>query len=102
MMDILLILTLGALSGFVVAQFVSWAGLLWCGPVVASISAAILQKHGFDWLSGIAITVACLILNQIGYLIGAHFNIKPTSHHARDARTTLPINTKGTKPTHPR
>jgi hypothetical protein len=101
MMDILLILTLGALSGFIVPQFVSWVGLLWCGPVVAATSAAILQKHGFGWLSGIAITVACLTLNQIGYLIGAHFNIKPTSHHARDATTTLPTNTNGTKTTHP-
>jgi hypothetical protein len=100
MMDILLILTLGALSGFIVAQFVSWVGLLWCGPVVAATSAAILQKHGFGWLSGIAITVACLSLNQIGYLIGAYFNIRPTSHHARDARTTLSISTKGTNTTH--
>jgi hypothetical protein len=60
-------------QGLIVARFVSWVGLLWCGPVVAAISAAILQKHGFGWLSGIAITVACLILNQIGYLIGAYF-----------------------------
>jgi hypothetical protein len=86
-------------QGLIVARFVSWVGLLWCGPVVAAISAAILQKHGFGWLSGIAIAVACLILNQIGYLIGAHFNIRPTSHHARDAKTTLPTSTKG-KTTH--
>jgi hypothetical protein len=58
-MDVLLILSLGAL---LVAQFVSWLGLLWCGPVVAAISAAILHKHSFGGLSGIAITVACLIL----------------------------------------
>jgi hypothetical protein len=101
-MDVLLVLSLGALSGFIVAQFVSWLGLLWCGPVVAAISAAILHKHGFGGLSGIAITVACLILNQVGYLIGTHFNIKPTSHHARDATTTLPTSTNGTKTTHPR
>ena len=46
--------------------------------IVAAISAAVLQKHGFGWPSGIAITVACLSLNQIGYLIGAYFKIKPT------------------------
>jgi hypothetical protein len=70
-MDVLLVLSLGALSGFIVAQFVSWLGLLWCGPVVAAISAAILHKHGFGGLSGIAITVARLILNQVGYLIAS-------------------------------
>jgi hypothetical protein len=99
-MDVLLILTVGGLSGFIIAQFVSWFGLVWCGPAVAAISAVILQKHGFGWPSGIAITVACLSLNQIGYLIGAHFKINPTSHHARDATTTLPNSTNGTKSAH--
>jgi hypothetical protein len=69
-MDVFLILTVGALSGFIIAQFVSWFGLLWFGPVLAAISAAILQKHGYAWPSGIAIIVGCLSLNQIGYLLG--------------------------------
>jgi hypothetical protein len=69
-MDVLLILTLGAFSGFILAQFASWYGLVWCGPVVAAISAVILQKHGFRWLSGIAVTVACLSLNQLANLSG--------------------------------
>jgi hypothetical protein len=99
-MEVFLLLMLGALSGYLLAQFTSWFGLAWWGPVLAAISAVILQKYGFGWPSGIAITVACLSLNQIGYLIGAHFRIKPTTHHASDAKTTSPKSANGTKTSH--
>jgi hypothetical protein len=99
-MEVFLILSLGALSGCILAQFTSWFGLVCCGPVLAALSAAILQNHGFGWPSGIAIIVGCLSINQVGYLIGAHFRIDPTIHHASDAKTTLTKSTNGTKTTH--
>jgi hypothetical protein len=95
-----LILMVGALSGLAVAQFFSWLGLVWCAPVLAVVSAVVLQKHGFGWPAGVATIVACLSLNQIGYLIGTYFRIKPTIHHASDTRTTSPKSTIGTKASH--
>jgi hypothetical protein len=38
--------------------------------------------------------------HRIAYLIEAHSNIEPTSHHARDAATTLPTSTNGTEIAH--
>ena len=99
-MDVFLILTLGAFSGAITAQFVSWFGLVWCAPVLATVSAIVLQKQGFSWLSGIAMIVACLSLNQFGYLLGAYFKTKLTIHHAREARTTFPKSTNGTTTAH--
>jgi hypothetical protein len=99
-MVVFLILMVGALSGLVLAQVFSWLGLVWCAPVLAVVSAVLLQRHGFGWPAGFATIVACLSLNQIGYLIGTYFRIKPTIHHASDTRTTSPKSTIGTKASH--
>jgi hypothetical protein len=62
-MEVFLLLTVGALSGYLLALFFSWFALVWWGPVLAVGSAAILHKHGFDWPSGIAVIIGCLSLN---------------------------------------
>jgi hypothetical protein len=56
-------------------------------------SAAILP--GFDWPSGIAVIIGCLSLNQVGFLVGAHFWNKPPIQHASDVGTRSPKSTKG-------
>jgi hypothetical protein len=68
---ILILLALGALSGFVlgIGRF-SWHAILVLGAVLAPLSAVVLQNQGFDALSGISIIVACLAINQAAYLVG--------------------------------
>jgi len=88
-MDAFLLLTIGTLSGFILGRFFSWHAFIVCGPVLPVICAIILQKHGFAWLPGIAVIVGCLCLNQIGYLIGAQFRIKPTCHNPTSAQSDI-------------
>ena len=39
--------------------------------IISLLAAAILQKEGFGFLSGIAIIVGCQTLHQLGYAVGA-------------------------------
>jgi hypothetical protein len=68
---ILILLALGALSGFGlgIGRF-SWPAILVLGAVLAPLSAVVLQNQGFGALSGISIIVACLAINQAAYVIG--------------------------------
>jgi hypothetical protein len=86
MSSILILLALGALSGFVlgVGRF-SWSAILVVGAVLAPLSAVVLQNQGFGALSGISITVACLAINQAAYVVGAiRANNGPTDGSAED------------------
>jgi hypothetical protein len=85
-MAVFLLLAVGALSGYILGQFFSWHVLLLSGPVLAVVSAIILQNHGFAWLSGVAVIVGCLSLNEIGYLAGAYFRITSTMHNPTSPR----------------
>jgi hypothetical protein len=72
MTSIFILLALSAVSGFVLGRGrFSWHAILVAGAVLAPLSAVILQKQGFGALSGISTIVACLIVNQVAYLIGA-------------------------------
>jgi hypothetical protein len=88
-MDVFLLLVVGALSGYILGHFFSWHVLFLCGPVLAVVSAIILQNHGFAWPSGVAIIVGCLGLIEIGYLAGAYFRIT-TIHNPTSPRNTDP------------
>jgi hypothetical protein len=72
MSSIAILLALGALSGFIlgVSRF-SWWAIIAAGAVLAPLSAVALQNLGFGALSGISITVACLAINQVAYVVGA-------------------------------
>ena len=81
MSSFLILLTLSALSGFVLGlSHFSWRAIVAAGAVLAPLSAVVLQNQGFGALSGIAITVACLVINQAAYVVGAiRVNDGPTS-----------------------
>jgi hypothetical protein len=85
-MDVFLLLAVGALSGYVLGHFFSWHVLLLCGLVLAVVSAIVLQNHSFAWLSGVAVIIGCLSLNEIGYLAGAYFRITSTIHNPTSPR----------------
>jgi hypothetical protein len=87
MMDAFLLFIIAALSGFVLGHLFSWHALVVCGPVLAAISAIILQVHSFSFLPEIAIIVGSLSLNQIGYLVGARFRIGRNSGNAISAKS---------------
>jgi hypothetical protein len=57
---------LGLATGLV---FRVWANMV-VGPVVAFGSALALASHGFSFLPGVLVTVACLLVSQLGYLTG--------------------------------
>jgi hypothetical protein len=70
--SVLLLLMLSAASGFAVGKsHFSWRAILATGLVLAPLSAAVLRSQGFGAHSGISVIAACLMLNQIAYLIGA-------------------------------
>jgi len=67
---ILILLAGSALVGFVLGCNFSWPAIMVSGLLLAIISAVVLQKADFGALAGIATIVACLTVNQIGYLVG--------------------------------
>jgi hypothetical protein len=70
MNTILALLAVSALVGLVLGLYFSWIAILVSGPILAIVSATILQNEGFDALTGIAIIVVCLTVNQVAYWIG--------------------------------
>jgi hypothetical protein len=72
MISIFILLAISAVSGFALGRGrLSWHAILVAGAVLAPLSAVILRIQGFGALSGISTIVACLIVNQIAYWIGA-------------------------------
>jgi hypothetical protein len=63
-------LALSALIGFALGAWFSWPAIVACSIGLAMLSAAVLQITGFGALSGIAIIVACLTVNQLAYVMG--------------------------------
>jgi hypothetical protein len=68
---ILTLLAVSALLGLASGLYFSWIAILVSGPILAIFSATVSQSEGFDALTGIAIIVVCLTVNQGAYLIGA-------------------------------
>ena len=67
---VLILLALSVLIGLVLGGRFSWLGIGAVGIALALLAAAVLQLQGFGALSGIAIIVACLTVNQVSYLVG--------------------------------
>jgi hypothetical protein len=70
MCTVLILLALSTVSGLALGSSFSWHAIAMSGVVVAGVSAAVLHLAGFGALSGIAIIVACLTLNQLAYFVG--------------------------------
>jgi hypothetical protein len=62
-------LALSALIGFALGTSFSSFAIAASSIVLAALSAAVLQIAGFGALSGIAIIVACLTVNQLAYVM---------------------------------
>jgi hypothetical protein len=67
---ILALLAVSALVGLVLGLYFSWIAVLVSGPILAIFSATVLQNEGIDALTGTAIIVVCLTVNQGAYWIG--------------------------------
>ena len=67
---VLILLTLSVLIGFILGGRFSWLGIGAVGIALALLAAAVLHRQGFGALSGIAIIVACLTVNQVSYFVG--------------------------------
>jgi hypothetical protein len=65
---VLILLALSVLIGLVLGGRFSWLGIGAVGIALALLAAVVLHLQGFGALSGIAIIVACLTVNQVSYL----------------------------------
>jgi hypothetical protein len=63
-------LVLSALVGLPLGAYFSWIALMLAEPILAILSAVLLQRAGFEVLPGAAMVVACLAVSQIAYLAG--------------------------------
>jgi hypothetical protein len=86
MSAVAILLTLSAIIGFALGRSLSWLAVGIAGFLLAVLSSAVLHKQGFGALSGIAIIVACLTINQVSYLasllgVGRHSQ-EPIQKHA--------------------
>jgi hypothetical protein len=68
---VMVLLVVSAVAGLVAGYYFELGAILVSTVILAIFAAAILQREDFDFLAGIAIIVLCLVVNQIGYLIGA-------------------------------
>jgi hypothetical protein len=67
---ILALLAISAVVGLVLGRCFSWIAILISGPIIAFLSATVLQNQDFGIGAGIAISVVCLAVNQIAFWIG--------------------------------
>ncbi len=56
---------LGLMTGLV---FKVWS-LIIISPLTAIVSATVLRSYGFGFATGVLVTVGCLVVSQIGYLV---------------------------------
>ena len=71
MISILILLALGALSGFMLGQSgYSWRAIPPVGLALTPLSAVVLQVQDFGAFSGISVAAASLTINQATYMIG--------------------------------
>ena len=70
MLIVLVALAASALLGLAIGLvFQVWANMI-VAPLIAVVSAIALASHGFGFSEGVLITVACLVVSQVAYLIG--------------------------------
>ena len=63
------LLALSAAIGLALGTSFSWLTILVSSVALAGLSAAVLRIAGFSALSGIAIIVVCLTVNQLAYVL---------------------------------
>jgi hypothetical protein len=63
------LLALSAAIGLALGTSFSWLPILVSSVALAGLSAAVLRIAGFSALSGIAIIVVCLTVNQLAYVL---------------------------------
>ena len=66
---IFILLAVSGLSGYVIGRSGSSWPLIPNGIVLATLGAAVLQQQEFTALPGISTIVACLMVNQIAYVL---------------------------------
>ena len=87
MTSILILLTLSALAGFVVGKsHFSWPALIVMGAVLAPLAAVVLQWQGFAPLPGIFTIVACLVVNQLAYVLAIRLNTGGSAENLPEQR----------------
>jgi hypothetical protein len=70
MIIVLVALAASALLGLAIGLvFQVWANMI-VAPLIAVVSATVLASHGFGFLGGVLVTVACLVVSQVGYFVG--------------------------------
>jgi hypothetical protein len=70
MIIVLVALAASALLGLAIGLvFQVWANVI-VAPLIAVVSAIALASHGFGFSEGVLITVACLVVSQVGYFVG--------------------------------
>jgi hypothetical protein len=71
---IFVMLAVSAVVGIALGLRFRWPAIMVSGLLLSIVSAVLLQKVGFGAVEGIAIIVACLIVNQVAYLIGVRLH----------------------------
>jgi hypothetical protein len=85
MTSIFILLAVGGLSGFIIGKSsFSWPALIVAGAVLATFGAVVFQEQGFTALPGIFTIVACLIVNQIAYVLAIRMNDDQSGGAAQD------------------
>ena len=70
MIIVLVALAASALLGLAIGLvFQVWANMI-VAPLIAVVSAIALASHGFGFSQGVLVTVACLVVSQVGYFVG--------------------------------
>jgi hypothetical protein len=70
MIIVLVALAASALLGLAIGLvFQVWANMI-VAPLIAVVSAIALASHGFGFSEGVLVTVACLVVSQVGYFVG--------------------------------
>jgi hypothetical protein len=71
MIIVLVALAVSALLGLAIGLvFRVWANAI-AAPIIAFGSAIALASHGFGFFEGVLVTVACLVVSQAAYFVGA-------------------------------
>ena len=65
-------LMFSAITGFTSGLYgFTWKILVVLGFLIVTVFAAILEKQGLDAIEGVGALIACLIVNQLAYLVGS-------------------------------
>jgi hypothetical protein len=83
----LILLASSALVGAAAGLRLKALALVPIAILIAVFSAAVLHMNGFGSGAGIAILIACLILNQVTYLFVQVLGSGLASHHSLDNET---------------